>query len=80
MEELDALVDAFAMAMKAELRRAQIAHNYYDNRWKQGGWSIELREEVGKHLARNQPVATANYLMFAWLHHVRVNDLNLGGE
>jgi hypothetical protein len=61
------LIAAFATAMAAKLRKAQIKYGY-SNGWKDPNWMDECRQKLVEHLAKGDPRDVANYCAFLWHH------------
>lgn len=66
-EQTDALVDAFAAAMKAKLNVADEKYGWCDG-WKNPDSVPALRRELRRHLGKGDPVDVANYCAFLWFH------------
>lgn len=63
----DALVDAFAAALKAKLRAAEAKHGW-NSGWLDPACVPELRAEMLRHIAKGDPRDVAAYAAFLWFH------------
>lgn len=68
--ETEALVDRFAVAMKAKLLAAQNKYGYTDG-WKRKDWMEECRDKLIEHVQKGDPCDVAAYAMFLWHHEER---------
>lgn len=65
LEALDALVDAFALAMKRKLRRAALDKGR--SGWDDPSWSFDaMRSSLFSHLCKGDPIDVANFAAFLW--------------
>lgn len=62
---LDTLVDQFAAAMKAKLRRAALERGR--SGWDDPAWSVDdVRAALLQHVEKGDPVDVANFAAFWW--------------
>jgi len=63
----DALVDRFAIALKAKLNAASEKYGYTDG-WLRDDWRADLTRDIRAHLDKGDPRDVAAYCAFAWHH------------
>jgi hypothetical protein len=61
------LVDGFADALKAKLRRAEVRYGY-EVGWRNDGWEDECRRDLLTHVTKGDPLDVAAYAAFCWFH------------
>lgn len=65
--ETDALVDRFAVALKAKLRAAEAKYGW-QNGWLKSDWQVECRNGLLLHVGKGDPLDVAAYAAFCWHH------------
>ena len=65
--ETDALVDRFAVALKAKLRAAEAKYGW-QNGWLKDDWQVECRHGLLRHVGKGDPLDVAAYAAFCWHH------------
>ncbi len=59
------MVEQFAQALAAKLRKAEIKYGY-SNGWLTQPWEDECRKHLREHLERGDPLDVAAYCAFMW--------------
>lgn len=65
--ETDALVDRFAVALKAKLRFSEAKHGW-QNGWLKPDWRADCQRDLSRHIAKGDPIDVAGYAAFCWHH------------
>lgn len=63
----DALVDRFALALKAKLRAAEAKYGWQSG-WLKTNWQAECQQGLVRHVGKGDPLDVAAYAAFCWYH------------
>lgn len=66
-EQIGFLVERFADALSAKLRKAEEKYQY-QGAWRRDNWRDALAQQIRRHMDKGDPLDVAAYCAFAWHH------------